>query len=456
MRRPLVSTMVCAAVLLAAGVTAGAAAAATVHKTGGPAERPAALRAQAPAGQWRAAARPLFTPAPLALEATATIDGTVTDAFGGAVQYAHIVWSVGSTTGTGSTDALGHYLLGNVPPAAGDGRLTVTSEDGALFYDWWNVGWAAPGPTTLDMRAGAVRITGRRGGMWSEWVAGLTTDTYTSAGGQSKEAWTYLSDLTTSAAGLPGTVDGMAAYFYDDEGTEITDVEGQTLSAGQTLPQSVTAFEASAQRVWTGGATWGKQPWGSGKPGSRLRLWLENFPDTWTNAITGYSLDPRRSAPKDYGAVRSLGEGLHSRTLAVPTRAVPGYGYRIWLDHTDGPLQLATWFQVCTLTASKTTVHKGTAIRFSGVIPVQGHSGATAGRPTKVYLYVHRGTARQPTSLDPRRQGWQYAGAFRTNGYGRFRSPLLRPLVTLSAVILYPGDNWYYAGYTSPRKIVVR
>ena len=457
MIRPLFSATLCLAVLVVTGAAAGAAVAATAHKSGAPAAAgPAAVRAQRALGSPRWMTVPRFTPMPAGLEATATVDGTVTDAFGAALPFARVGWTVGEATGTGSTDGTGHYVLGNIRRPRATAASRLTSEDGLVFYDWWNLGWTAPGPTTLDMRPGAVSITGRRGGMWAEWVTGLTTNTYTSAGSQGKEAWTYLADLTTSAAALPGRVDGMAAYFFGDEGAEIGDVNGQTVSAGQTLPQSVTVYESSAQRVWTGGSVWSRQPWGSGKPGSRLKLWLTNFPDTWTNHISGYSENPGRSAPKDFGDVRSSGRSLHSRTLALPSKAVPGYGYRLWLEHTDGPLQLTTWFQVCSLNASRTTVRKGTAIRFSGVVPVQGHDGATAGRATKVYLYVHKGRASQPTRLDPRRQGWQFVGAYRTNGYGKFRTPLLKPLVTLSAVMLYPGDNWYYAGYTSPRRIVVR
>ena len=140
----------------------------------------------------------------------------------------------------------------------------------------------------------------------------------------------------------------------------------------------------------------------------------------------------------------------------MPAKAVPGYGYRVWVDHTQGPLQLSTWFQICTLNATKTTINKGTAIRFSGIVPVQGHRGSTAGTRTTVYMFAHKGTAAQPTVMDPRKQGWQYVRSFRTDAYGKYRTPLLKPLLTQSVVMQYFGDDWYYGGYTSPRKITVR
>ena len=129
---------------------------------------------------------------------------------------------------------------------------------------------------------------------------------------------------------------------------------------------------------------------------------------------------------------------------------MPGYGYRIWVDHTEGPLQLSTWFQICTLNATKTTISKSSLIRLSGVVPVQGHRGSTAGQRTTADCYWHRGTAAQPTRFDPRSQGWHYLGSVRTDGYGKYRTPLIKPGVTMTFVMRYPATTGTTAGTRPP------
>ena len=44
----------------------------------------------------------------------------------------------------------------------------------------------------------------------------------------------------------------------------------------------------------------------------------------------------------------------------------------------------------------------------------------------------------------------------RTNGLGAYTTPYFRPLKTLTLVVRYPGDDWYYDAYTSTQKITVR
>ena len=398
-------------------------------------------------------------PVPASLAAAlAAINGRVTDTYGSGLPYTRVVWKVGAVTGSAKADSQGYYSFSGIPAAVENGRLSATSEDGiSVFYDWTNQSWAAPGPTPIDIQPGLVTIQGNPGGPWRDSATHLGTDVFTSAGIEKKEAWAHVPSLTTSAPALPGTVTGVAAYFYDSEGVEATAVNGQSVTAASTLAQSVSVDEAGAQRIWTGGSYVNlSKPWGSGKPGSKQKVWLQNFPSNWTNAIDGYSENPARSAGKHFGSLRSLGTSRHSRTLTVPPKAVPGYGYRVRFSHTNGPLELSTWFQICTLKASKSAVRKGTAIRFSGVVPVQDHHGSTAGKRTTAYMFVHKGTAGQPTNLNPTKQGWHYVGSFKTDGYGKYRTSLLKPQLTMSVVMQYPGDDCYYPAYTSPVKVTVR
>jgi len=459
MRRLFVATMICSGFLLLAGVAvAGASPSQTMHKDGGAsaAAAPTLAGQRATSGSWTSQ-KPRFIPAPEALaSAAAAINGTIRDYYGSGLAYADVSWHIGSDTGGGPTDSAGAYSFSDIPAAAGNGEITALSSDENTWLDWWNLTWSSPGPTTFDMQPGAVSLEGSTGGPWGQWADSLSTDVYTSSGMEGKDAYQYFpGSLSVSAPVLPGTIEGMGVYFFNDEGAEVTDFNGQTLGAGGTIPMSATVDEYSAQRIWTGTSKW-NGPWGSGRPGSKLKVWLQNYPTTWVNSITGFSENPANSAFKNFGNFRSLSTTRHSRTLAVPAKAVPGYGYRVHLGHTQGPLDLSTWFQICTLNATKTTVNKGTAIRFSGVVPVQGHRGSTAGKRTTVDMYVHKGTAAQPTVMDPRKQGWQLVGSFRTDGYGKYRTPLLKPRLTLSVVMLYPGDDWYWSGYTSPRKITVR
>lgn len=460
MRRLFAAAMICGAFLLLAGVAgASASPGQTMHKDGGAsaAAAPAQAEQRPISGSWMSQ-KPRFVPAPEALaSAAAAINGTIRDFNGSGLASARVDWYVGSSaTGHGTTDGVGAYSFSNIPAAAGNGEITALSSDENTWFDWWNLTWSSPGPTTFDMQPGAVSVSATTGGPWGQWADSLGTDVYTSSGMERKDAYQYFPEaLSVSAPVLPGTIEGMAAYFFGDEGAEVADLNGQTIGAGGTIPMSAKVDEYSAQRIWTGTSKW-NGPWGSGKPGSKLKVWLQNFPIGWTNHITGYSQNPSNSAFKTFGDYPSLRGSAHSRTLTVPAKAVPGYGYRVWVEHTQGPLQLSTWLQVCTLNATKTTVSRSGLIRLSGVVPVQGHKGSTAGQPTKVYCYWHKGTAAQPTGTDPTKQGWHPLGWVRTDGYGKYRTRLIKPGITKTFVMLYLGDDWYNFGYTSPRKITVR
>ena len=260
---------------------------------------------------------------------------------------------------------------------------------------------------------------------------------------------------------FPGTIAGAAVYFHSDEGLEVDSADGVTVEAGHAAPDTVGVEQAQAQRVWTGvGNAALTGPWGSGKPGSTHKLWLQNYPAGWMNQLLGWSLDGRRSAFAVLGDPMTTGEAKYAIRLKIPAEATPGAGYDIDVMHVNGgPLTLDTWFQVCTLEATKTTIGKGSAVRFSGIIPVQGHAGPTAGKASKVACWVHPGKAAQPTRLETARlraDGWKYVGTFPTDGHGQYRTATVRFSTTSTVVMRYPGDAWYYPAYTSPLKITVK
>ncbi len=106
--------------------------------------------------------------------------------------------------------------------------------------------------------------------------------------------------------------------------------------------------------------------------------------------------------------------------------------------------------------ASRTSVRKGTKIRVKGIIPTAGHWGEQAGLKKTVTLYAHKGTAGVPTKWNPKSKGWVKVGSVRADGKGTYTTPYFKPLKTLTLVVRYPGDDWYFDGYTSTQKIVVR
>ena len=146
--------------------------------------------------------------------------------------------------------------------------------------------------------------------------------------------------------------------------------------------------------------------------------------------------------------------------LRIPAEATPGFAYTIELMHLNGgTLTLDTWFQVCSLEASRTTVAKGHKVSFKGVIPIQGNKGRGGVKPSRVYCWVHEGKAGQPTTLATRQlraRGWKYVGSVRTDDSGAYTTPALSVDETSTFVMRYPGDGWYYPAYTSPVTVTVK
>ena len=465
MRRSLVAATLAVAILLLA-VPAVAGASTKGHRSGPPRQ---ALPAKAALMSPRAALRmikPSFVPAPQALGAaeTADITGTALRYDGTPLAAADMAWWIDSgdyPSGDGSTDANGKYSFTGIPLADGNGTVRVDATDGSLSMASWGLTWTTGGINAFDLQPGGVQIVAEPGGPWGRRTAGMYTDTYSIGAGDSG-GWTgaTFARLSALAPAFPGTFYGGDVCFYPDEGLEIAG-DGATVVAGETIPGVITVKESQAQRVWTGAGNAALTgPWGSGKPGSTLKLWLQNYPAGWTNQLLGWSLDGRRSAFKVLGDPVATGESRYAISLEVPAEATPGCGYNIDVMHVNGgPLTLDTWFQVCTLEATRTTIGKGSAVRLSGIIPVQGHAGPTAGKSSKVACWVHPGKAAQPTRLETARlraEGWKYVGTFATDGHGQYRTAPVRFSTTSTVVMRYPGDGWYYPAYTSPLTITVR
>ena len=96
---------------------------------------------------------------------------------------------------------------------------------------------------------------------------------------------------------------------------------------------------------------------------------------------------------------------------------------------------------MCTFKSSKTSVSRGTAVRLSGVVPTEGHWGSTAGKRKYVTIYTAKYGKAVPTWWNPVGHGWYKLITVRTDGYGRFHTPLMKPYGSNTVIARYNGDN---------------
>lgn len=366
-------------------------------------------------------------------------------------------------TGFGYTDVNGHVDLTGVPAATSDnGELTVSlpnAED--TLYDLWGLSWGDSGWTGA-LQAGRLPVTIVRSGdaNWNYWTEARVrlwtqngAETHLARTDIARTAITTFGHARTITTG-PEQLQAGTIYFWDDEGMELP-VSGTAVSPGTTASTEVTAREADAQRVFM-------DYWGSGKPGTRTRLVMNNFPEGWTNAIGGVADWPQTAASKSFGTFTSQGDEYESKSMTIPSGVAPGYAYWVWADHSQGSLSLWTSFQVCTLKPSRATVGRSTAIALSGIVPIKGHEGSKRGTPKYVHLYKTTSSRLAAKGQPPvsgggtRAAGWTRIGKVRTDGLGKYRKGSVRPGRTSWYVAWYPRDSWYWGAWTSVAKVTVR
>ncbi len=462
MRRLFAAAILCAAFLLLTGVAA--AAPGLLHPAGNTREP-----ARAPLAKARVDRAPYrFEPLARSLTGSGTISLNVYTYDGTPEVGANVGWWVFGDTdygfGTGATDDAGHVDMYGVPAATADnGEIAVFADDDAsTMYDLWGLSWGASGwtgglqpgrlPVTL------VRSTDKNWNNWDYARARLWSqqgaETHLARSDIARAAETtsgYAATITTGPEQLSaGTI-----YFWDDEGMELSSVNGTAVSPGTTAGPGLSVRQADAQRVWM-------DYWGSGKPGTSTWLIMNNFPAGWTNAITGVAGWPQTAASRSFGSATSTGAKNTVKRITIPSGAAPGYAYWVWADHQDGTLSLVTSFQTCTLKPSKASVRKGAAITLSGVVPIKGHEGSTKG--TRKYVTIYKTTSSklakkgQPAKSGgaSRVAGWTKVAKVRTDGLGKYRKASIRPTRTTWYAAWYPGDSWYWGAWTSLARVTVR
>jgi hypothetical protein len=419
-----------------------------------------------PAGL-RAAVAPAFAPRraserSMAVRATTgpcTVTGHVFDFAGNPLAGAEVDLWYSDTGGLWVlTDATGMFTFTSVPEAA-SGELVVwpDSSGNTAFYSV-NDTFTAAGPNDFTLRPGMTGAEVDEGtdDYWLGWQS-FRLQTMGSGGG---------GIATNAGDSSEGYVDGSGyvmapdydygvAYPWDDQGIEWF---------GSALPVTAGAYDGHTMVFDqdNGRGAWiGAPYWESGKAGTVVTLVLENWPSGYQMAFYGKSEAPK-AKEKNWGFyVQSDGSYDVAVKLGIPTTATPGYDYELhtWRYDTTTPaslLDLTSYFQVASLKASRSTVKHGGTVRLSGVVPTQGHMGSTAGKSKSVILYQRTSAAGPPTAWNAAAKGWHKVATLKANGLGKYASRLLHPKRTTWYVVRYPGDTWYYPGYTSVLKVAVK
>lgn len=407
-------------------------------------------------GREEAASSPRIPERAAVGDGTCTVTGTVLGYGGGPVANADVQWAFYDDSGSRhlgvwtQTDATGHFGFSGVA-ITNRGRLSAWLDNGDTLFrrDWLDF---APGANDYVLRPGALNIQAARSNDpdWNDWetmdVALYGSGTgYCEIAGTSGQAYAMAPDITYSLV-----------WFWYNEAVEWQTASPIPIVTGTLSPRTVVVSEAEAQQVYVA-----KPYWASGKPGATIGYDLNNWPAGYKAILSGYSEDPDRDI-----FVRFPGEwtstGADSQvSLKVPSAATPGYWFSVEATRDDSlwsftDLHIYDPYQVCTLEAGKTSIHHGTSIIASGVIPTQGHWGTKAGISKTVTLYAHAGSATVPTKWDPKSQGWRKVSSFKADGLGRYKSKPFEPNQTLTLVVRYPGDDWYWRAYTSTQKITVK
>jgi len=408
-------------------------------------------------GREAAASAPRIPERAAAGGGSCTVTGTVLGYGGSPVANAAVEWSYRSDAGAyvhgtwTQTDASGRFGFSGVALASW-GRLSAWFDDDDTLLRRYGLSFA-PGANDYTLRPGALGMQATRSSDpdWNDWET-MEIDLFGSAG----VAISHIAGSSGQAYAMAPDADYGVVYFWNNEAIEWRTEPPIPIVAGAPAAGNVAVDEADAQQVYVG-----RPYWASGKPGATIGYELSNWPAGYKATLAGYDENPDRDVSVQYpGDWTSTGtDGVVS--LKVPSTATPGYFFDIEATRSDSlwsftDLRIYDGYQVCTLKASKTSVRKGAGITVSGVIPTQDHWGPEAGVSKTVTLYAHNGSANVPTKWTPTSQGWKKISSIKADGFGRYKSKLFRPNKTLTLVVRYPGDDWYWDAYTSTQRITVK
>ena len=183
----------------------------------------------------------------------------------------------------------------------------------------------------------------------------------------------------------------------------------------------------------------------SGRPGSIVRYTISNLPAGQQISFVG---SPGFSIGHLFPqVVTSAGpQTVYTVALRVPKDAPVGNIYEINAERSDDTqslLWLDDCYEVCTFSASQSTIAQGQAVR------LRGHIDAN-----KATLFMRHSRAGQPASA--KAKGWTKVANLHVNASGRFVSPQLHPSRTTWFVVRYHGVNGGFTALTPVVKVAVR
>ena len=388
---------------------------------------------------------------------TCTVTGTVLGYGGSPIVNAAVEWSYRTEAGAyvhgtwTQTDAAGRFGFSGVALASW-GRLSAWFDNDDTLLRRYGLSFA-PGANDFTLRPGTVGVQATRSSDpdWNDWET-MEVDLYGTAG----VAMSQIAGSSGQAYGMGPDADYGVVYFWNNEAVEWRSASPIPIVTGAPAASTVAIDEADAQQVFVG-----RPYWASGKPGATIGYELNNWPAGFKATLAGYDENPDKDVWVEYPGDWTSTGADSVVSLKVPSTATPGYSFDVEATRSDSlwsftDLRIYDGYQVCTLKASKSLVRKGALITVSGVIPTQGHWGTEAGISKTVTLYAHEGSAAVPTKWDPKSQGWQKVYSIKADGFGRYKSKTFRPNRTLTLVVRYPGDDWYWDAYTSTQKITVK
>ena len=287
--------------------------------------------------------------------------------------------------------------------------------------------------------------------------------------------------VTNAPAGQPADMSvGDALYSDIESSVALTDGSGvaDTIapdfdSASASFPNANGAVTAECQWVSPGHAPVAVSPgtvaatplsfdWHSavrghlagptcrhaGRPGSTVRYAIANLPAGQQISFTGNSWSSSFSSDQIFPQVLTSTGLQKTRTVAlhIPPNAPVGNVYEINAqrsDDTQSLLWLYDWYDICTFSASHSTIVQGQGISLRGHID---------GRNATLFECHH--WADRPATVGA--HGWIKAASLHVNAEGRFVSPLLRPSRTTWYVVRYPSLNGGFVVFTPVVKVMVR
>jgi hypothetical protein len=145
--------------------------------------------------------------------------------------------------------------------------------------------------------------------------------------------------------------------------------------------------------------------------------------------------------------VNSTGrQKVYRVALRIPAHAAVGNVYEINAERSDDVqslLWLDDYYEICTFSASHSTIAPGQTVRLRGHIDAK-----------KATLFMRHSRAGQPATV--KAQGWTKVANLHVKASGRFVSPLLHPSRTTWYVVRYHGVNGGFTAFTPVVKVAVR